>query len=216
MPRKKQQATKTFHHDTFFVKATRFDLKAILDVLLQDNLFKFDNLNSYTFTELCDAAQTLGIVRGTKTVAETLQAYVKKDAVAIVGKGKDTIIYINPSWKWYGHKMDALGNQALKYTRACQQYWTIKQDWKNDEKFTTKEETKELISTFEDRFYQLERKMKVHIDVMTEMFKQSKTPPDDVTVGGVEYHVNGRLEVRAKEPQLPAHRVDDYPDENPF
>jgi hypothetical protein len=216
MPKRKRQTKKSFHYDTFYVKPTQFDLKAILEALLQDNLFKFDNLNSFDFSLLCTVAEELGIKKHNKTVHAILAAYVKKDAIAIVGKGKDTVIYVNPSWAWFGHKMDALGNEALPYTRACQNYWTIKQDWKNDEKFTTKEETKELISSFEDRFYQLERSMKVHVAVMTEMFKTGKTPPDDITVNNVEYHVNSRLEVRAKAPELPAHIVDEYPEENPF
>jgi hypothetical protein len=57
----------------------------------------------------------------------------------------------------------------------------------------------------------------VAMKAISELFRMATKPPADVKINNVEYHVNERLEVRVKAPELPAHKVnDDYYEENPY
>jgi hypothetical protein len=218
---------KHFQYGSIVVKAAKFDLEAILNERLQASEFPYNQLASFFFDDLNSVANRLGIERGNQNIKALLKSYIHANAITILGERKNTKVYINPDWLFYGAKSAFTDDDKyVGYFDAKIAYANLKQDQEIAAKYSTKDEAKELedalnrkiakqqamIGDITARMSSLEQT----VSVIRELVETGKKPPADVTINGKYYHINTEYQVRAKAPELPAHIVDDYSDENPF
>jgi transposase-like protein len=211
MPKKKP-TVKSFNRAGLIVQSGKFDLEKVLVELLNLGQINYETRISFTFATLREIALSINISVPNRSVAELLSPYLRQQVVIVEGKGKGVIVHVSPEWKWYGRVADEMSVYSHAYSKAVREYYEISDSLRNNATYSTKVETAEI----REEVRALQKEMQIMKQSIAEMFRTGKTPPDDVTVGGIEYHVNSRLEVRAKAPELRSTIVDDYPDENPF
>jgi hypothetical protein len=105
-------------------------------------------------------------------------------------------------------------------------YANLKQDQEIAAKYSTKDETQEYVNSLNNKITKLQDMVggcndRIHsleqtVAVIQELVETGKKPPADVTINGKEYHIDSRYQVKFKMPELPAHTVRHYDDENPF
>jgi hypothetical protein len=209
---KKKPTVKSFNRAGLIVHSGKFDLEKVLVELLNRGKINYETRISFPFATLREIALSLNISVPNRTVAELLSPYLRQDVVIIEGKGKGVIIHVSPEWLWYGRVADETSVYTHAYSKAVREYYEISDSLRNNATYSTKVETAEI----REEVRALQKEMQIMKQSIAEMFRTGKTPPDDVTVGGIEYHVNSRLEVRAKAPELRANIVGDYDEEMPF
>jgi hypothetical protein len=209
---KKKPTVKSFNRAGLIIAPAKFDLEKVLVELLNQDQITYETRISFTFKTLSKVAEELGIVRNDEAVTRRLSPYIKQDVVVIEGKGKGVIVHVSPEWKWYGRVADEMSVYSHAYNKAVRDYYDLKHNLQNDATYSTKAEAAEI----REEVRALQKEMQLMRQSMAEMFRTGKKPPADVTINGKEYHVNSRLEVRAKAPELRSTVVEEYPDENPF
>jgi hypothetical protein len=218
---------KHFQYGSIVVKAAKFDLEAILNERLQASEFPYNQLASFFFDDLNSVANRLGIERGTQNIKALLKSYINANAITIMGERKNTVVYVNPSWLYYGPKSEFTDTEKyVGFFDAKIAYANLKQDQEIAAKYATKDETKEMVDSLNrkianqqaiigditDRMSSLEQT----VIVIQELVETGQKPPADVTVNGKDYHIDSQYQVKFKMPELPAHTVRHYDDENPF
>jgi hypothetical protein len=206
------------------VKPAKFDLEAVLKKLLNEGQYQYDRLNSFYFTDLLEIARQLGLERGDANIKSTLRSYLTQNAIVLVGKSKNSQVYINPDWLWYGVKYAEDELKSKRYHDARSEYRLISFGIENDSKYTAKKETKELLDRLElaehsiasndvvidslkDDIRRLHTSQELLRKAVVELFRTDSKPPADVTIEGKDYHVTAQLEVQVRHPELAAHHT---------
>jgi hypothetical protein len=218
---------KRFQRGNIEVSPAQFDLEAILQDLLDNGLFEYNKLNGFFFSDLRKISKRLNMPKPTNTIANILTSYIKINAITLTGSGKNTMVYVNPNWLFYGPKSEFTDtDKYVGFMDAKIAYANLKQDQEIAAKYATKDETKEMVDSLNrkianqqaiigditDRMSSLEQT----VIVIQELVETGQKPPADVTVNGKDYHIDSQYQVKFKMPELPAHTVRHYDDENPF